>query len=465
MIQTSVLNLPKPHKISFISGLVLLQLTAACVTDNKVPPPSPSLSTGKPSQQGTGFPESTSAETKPGNQAPNESNLNKYAFVTQFEIALGKRDCGVIRNLEKQLVAPPESYSNSVSLATLWCNHQTNPQDKEVADKLLEAISQAMKNESPLFDSTFLELMRSEALAASGEIQASRQSQAKAISQSALQFMGLVSGQVLRAELQDTEQLLTVGQQALLREVRGHLADPMTQAAALTKFDEIIAQVPEGPAREKLLMVRLKLFSAIELAFASQLASLEESRLKKEATTTDELIVKVRKMFPSRGHQQRIDSLVGIQSPNKTALLENTNNQCATPPTASQAGLEKSDLTADRAIQLARSALNDGKPGDAVEVLDSLADAQKNDKTRVLRREASQAHIRDLRRKANELYQRGNLAADNQAKLDSLSQCKQILENILSRYPETDSFTRVKIQKFLNSVSENILDLRKAQAK
>jgi hypothetical protein len=37
--------------------------------------------------------------------------------------------------------------------------------------------------------------------------------------------------------------------------------------------------------------------------------------------------------------------------------------------------------------------------------------------------------------------------------------------NILTRYPETDSFTRVKIQRFLNSVSENIQELRKAQAK
>lgn len=449
-----------------IVSLSILYFASACVTRNSASHSQVNGSTPN-SNAGTSSPR----EEKSSTQAPNPTSIeqptktNNFAFVTQFEMALGKRDCKTIRSLENQLVAPPESYANSTLLATLWCEHQKNPKDKELSEKLFRAIDQALKSEAPLFDATFLENLRSEALVASGELQAARQSQAKALSQSALEFMSLVSGQVLRSDFQDIELLLTGGQAALLREVRSSLADPLTQAAALTKFDDLLSQVSDGPVKDKLLMARLKLFSAIELAFASQLASLEEIRLKKDAASTENMIAQIRKLFPSRPHQQRIDSLVGPQIQSQTTIVDLDPNQCLSTNSVAKVGQEKTEITSDRALQLARSALNEGKPGDAVDVLDSLPETQKNDKTRSLRRESSQAHIRDLRRKANELYQRGNISGDNQSKLDSLAQCKQILENILSRYPETDQFTRIKIQKFLNAVSENILELRKAQTK
>jgi hypothetical protein len=329
----------------------------------------------------------------------------------------------------------------------------------------LAAIDHSIKNEAPLFDASFLEQLRADALSATGDFQAARQSFAKALGQSALQFMNLVSGQALRSELHGLESVLTGAQAALLRDVRDNLATPLTQAAALTKFDELLSQVPPGSAKDKLLSARLKLFSAFELAFASQLAGLEEVRLKGDASATEELAGKVRQMFPSRPHQVRVDALVGSQSGNKASVADLATTQCNTAASNANGSNDKGELSAERALQLARIALNEGNPGDAVVALDNLSDAQKSDKTRSLRREASEAHIRYLRRKANELYQRGTIASDNQAKLDSLAQCKQILENILTRYPETDSFTRVKIQKFLNSVSENILELRKAQVK
>jgi hypothetical protein len=70
-----------------------------------------------------------------------------------------------------------------------------------------------------------------------------------------------------------------------------------------------------------------------------------------------------------------------------------------------------------------------------------------------------------MRRKASEIYKKVAIIGDTQGKLDSLSQCKQILESILSRYPETDSYTRRNIQKFLNSVSDNISELKKGPVK
>ena len=443
------------HALKAFSTLLALQLISACTTEKVSPPPQPTL----PNQQ--------NPQNSPQQQEKNKSDSSgsSAAFVTQFESALAKRDCSTIRSLEKQLVAPTESYSNSVQLATLWCAHQKSPNEKELTSRLLAAIDHSIKNEAPLFDASFLEQLRADALSAAGDFQAARQSFAKALGQSALQFMNLVSGQALRSELHGLESVLTGAQAALLRDVRDNLATPLTQAAALTKFDELLSQVPPGSAKDKLLSARLKLFSAFELAFASQLAGLEEVRLKGDASATEELAGKVRQMFPSRPHQVRVDALVGSQSGNKASVADLATTQCNTAASNANGSNDKGELTAERALQLARIALNEGNPGDAVVALDNLSDAQKSDKTRSLRREASEAHIRYLRRKANELYQRGTIASDNQAKLDSLAQCKQILENILTRYPETDSFTRVKIQKFLNSVSENILELRKAQVK
>lgn len=452
----------KPHQnLSSIYRLLLPMIafgaTSACATLNRESSPTPQPPTQLPQVQ---RPDTLHPKDKP----QQENAKSMLPFVTQFESALAKRDCGIIRQLESQLVAPPESYANSVALAVAWCAHQKSPHDKDALAKLIAALETTTKNEAPLFDLGFIEELRADAFMVAGESIASRQAFAKAIGQSALQFMNLVSGQVLRSELQTVESLLSGSQILLLKEVRSLLSDPNSQAGALTKFDDLISQLPTGAAKDRLNAARLRLFSAIELSFASQLVSLEETRLRADPNASEESATRIRKLFPSRPHQNRIDSLVGIS----TAKL-NGSDALVTCPSSSTpnaaAGLDKAELTAERALQIARAALNEGKPGDAVETLDGLSDAQKNEKTRSLRREASEAHVRELRRKANELFQRGNISNDRQAKLDSLSQCKQILENILVKYPETDTFTRNKIQKFLNSVSDNIVELRKAQAK
>jgi hypothetical protein len=442
----------------FFLAMIAFGATSACATLNRESSPTPQA----PAQ----LPQVQRPDTLPLKDKPQQENAKSMLpFVTQFEGALAKRDCGIIRQIESQLVAPPESYANSVALAVAWCAHQKTPNDKDALAKLITAVETATKTEAPLFDLGFLEELRADALMAAGESIASRQAFAKAIGQSALQFMNLVSGQVLRSELQTVESLLSGSQIPLLKEVRSLLSDPNSQAGALTKFDDLISQLPTGAAKDRLNAARLRLFSAIELSFASQLVSLEETRLRADPSASEESAARIRKLFPSRPHQNRIDSLVGTSA----AAQHSGSAALSTCPSASSpnalAGLDKTELTAERALQIARTALNEGKPGDAVDTLDGLADALKNEKTRSLRREASEAHVRELRRKANELFQRGNISNDRQAKLDSLSQCKQILENILVKYPETDTFTRNKIQKFLNSVSDNIVELRKAQAK
>lgn len=448
----------------FLQNMSLAAVVLAligCTTQRQTPPPSPALPAADKKETGSQQNQSNDRTTASESVVP---------FVTQFEAALAKRDCSTIKSLEGQLSAPPENYSNSVTLAISWCHLQKSPQDKQALGAFVAAADLALKTEAPLFSVGFIEQLKADAYTSAGDMSSARASFSKAMSLSALQFMSLVSGQALRSDLQGIEPLLTGAQSALLKDVRSNLSDQSTQAAALTKLDELLSQVPQGPIADKLSLTRLKLFAAFELAFASQLGTLEEIRLRGDAAALDDATNKIRKLFPSRPHQARIDSIAGSNAAGKPITADSPTatpaNQCAAiSPQDVLNSTDRSSLTADKAMQLAKLALNDGKPGDAVEILDSLSETNKSDKTRSLRREASEAHIKELRRKASELYKRVTLTNDAQAKLDSLSQCKQILENILARYPETDSYTRRNVQKFLNSVSENITEIRKGQVK
>jgi len=386
------------------------------------------------------------------------------AIVTQFETALAQRDCDQVKDLGEQLVAPPGSYAGSVLLATLWCAQQDNPLDPEINERLQKEFEEISKKQVPLFDAVFLEELKIESLRKSGKLNEARSASANAIGISAQRFMSLVSGHVLRSELNGIESSLNGKQVEILESVKSSLNDPMSQALALVKFDDLLAQLPESELKNNLLLVRLKLFSAIEYSFASRLTTLEELRIQSENRKVEELATKLREQFPSQPHQDRINAIVAPETMRAPELPTAQNqNVCTQNPSTVGSLSERGELTADRAIQLARIALNEGKPGDAVQTLDGLPDTQKSDRTRNLRREASEAHIRDLRRKANELYQRGNVSSDNLTKIESFDQCRQILENILSLYPEANRYTRVKIKKFLDSVSDNLIELRKAQ--
>lgn len=386
--------------------------------------------------------------------------------VTQFENALSQRDCQQVQSLQDSLIAPPASYGGSVLLATLWCAQQDAPNDPETNERLAEEFNRIEDQKTALIDAVFIKELRAEALRRSGQTTEARSVTTKAIGISAQRFMSLVSGHVLRNELNELESGLSGKQSEQLESIKASLSDPMSQALALVKLDDLIAQLPQGEMKNNALLVRLKLFSAIEYSFASQLASLEELRVRGENSKADGLAVNLKKQFPSKPHQDRVDALV---SPDVMTAPEINPTQAANlcvPNSPTLGGLvDRSELTAERAIQIARIALNDGKPGDAVQTLDGLPDVQKSDKTRNLRREASEAHIRDLRRKANDLFQRGNVASDSQTKVDSFEQCRQILEQILNLYPEANRYTRVKIKKFLDAVSDQLMDLRKAQTK
>jgi hypothetical protein len=452
-LNTRTFSMPKTA-FSLLPALIFLGCTSGRVSSA----PEPKL----PAQAAPKTNTSTQA------QKDEDSLLTKLTLtqVSQLQAALAKRDCKSIESIADDLPNAGQNNSTAIAFAIQWCAHQKSPKDKTSLERVLSSAEQIQKTESPFLNAAFIEQLKAESLEASGDTTAARAAFAKAMSTSALQFMTMVSGQTLRLDLQALEPLLTGAQSALLNEIRLSLSDNARQATALTKLDELLSQVPAGGVYDKLLAARLKLFAAFELSFASQLGTLEETRLQGNVAALENAAGNIRRLFPGRAHQQRIDSILGKTSSPESAANKTPAQQCAALTPAEVLGSsDRSDLTPDKAMMLAKTALNDGKPGDAVEILDSLSEVNKNERTRGLRREASEAHVKDMRRKASELYKRVAMTGDSQAKLDSLSQCKQILENILVKYPDTDSLTKRNIQKFLNSVSENITEIKKGQIK
>jgi hypothetical protein len=466
------------HPLTSLVTAMFVGVVSACATKETRTLNEPSLSeTTRKQERSSQSPDTKEASDNRGIQNPlakpqatPNSTSAQLPMVTLFERSIAKRDCDAIRTLQNRIITSPESFSTSVALATAWCTLQKSPQDKDSLTRFLNASEQIIKYETPLFDASFIEQLKSEAYALTGDLSSSRDALTKAIQLSALNFTALISSQTTKSDLQIIEPLLNPTQLALLKELRTILASPEAQSTAIAKLDELLSQTSAAPVREKLLSVRLKLFSAFELSFASELTALEELRLKGDRTAFDETVKKVRRIFPARPFQIRLDQVAGTepaQKNNSTEVATGVSaNQCENlNPTAILNSSERFNLTPEKAIQLAKFSLNDGKPGEAVEILDSLNESSKNEKTRSLRREASEAHIKELRRKASEIYKKVSIVADPQAKLDSLLQCKQILENVLTRYPDTDTLTRKNIQKFMTSVVDDLAALKKVTKK
>lgn len=457
--QSTAWNTLSKTSVRFVCGVLPALVVLGCTTAKDASGPQPVL----PAPE---LPKSGNKPEEPKEDKKAVRTTLTLMQVSQIHTALAKRDCKTVDSLAENLPEAAESFSSGIAFAIQWCGHQKSPKDKAALERVLNSAEQLQKSEAPLLNSAFIEQLKGESLESAGDMTGARASFAKAMSLSALQFMTLVSGQTLKLELQSIDPLLTGSQSALLNEIRLSLSDSSRQATAIAKLDELLSLVPAGSVYDKLLATRLKLFAAFELSFASQLGSLEETRLQGNTTALESSAANIRRLFPGRAHQQRIDSILGKNPPADSAAAKPAAQQCAAlSPTDALNSADRSDLTADKAMILAKTALNDGKPGDAVEILDSLSDVNKTDRTRGLRREASEAHVKDMRRKASELYKRVVMTGDSQAKLDSLSQCKQILENILFKYPDTDTLTKRNIQKFLNSVSENITELKKGTVK
>ncbi len=126
---------------------------------------------------------------------------------------------------------------------------------------------------------------------------------------------------------------------------------------------------------------------------------------------------------------------------------------------APSASAPENPLDPERKFTDAKAALNAGDPATAVALLDSVSDADRSEKIRRLRRDAAEAHIKDMRTRARQQYMRAQGTQVKETKIEALRQCLSINEEILAKYPDTPS--KPGIERSINSIKSEIAFLNK----
>jgi hypothetical protein len=129
-----------------------------------------------------------------------------------------------------------------------------------------------------------------------------------------------------------------------------------------------------------------------------------------------------------------------------------------TATTPAVAGSEN-PLDPEKKFNDAKAALNTGDPAAAVTLLDSVPEPERTEKIRRLRRDAVEAHVKDLRTRARQQYMRAQGTQNKGTKVEALQQCLSINEEILAKYPDTPS--KPGIERSINSIKSEIAFLNK----
>lgn len=392
-----------------------------------------------------------------------------------IEMSFAKRNCqqvlehgrllGIIVGKEKNHPVP-----QSTALALAVCECEAAPKDKDKLKTAQNALDAAIKNLTPAFDASFLENLRADIYLAAGD-----KDKALKAKRRAREFLVSLDKNIMQFDAD----ILELGNAlASLNEAqRAKFKDSITLSRrddqlsdALRAIDELLSQVNNPDARVALVEHKSLIQSRQE-----QLFSLEASQLESKKTTgtrepeAREQAQELRKRFPARHFQVRIDAIMGENlntTGSPTAVVPAAENRslsapanAASPATSAPVGVEAG--TAEKALIDARTALDSGNAEKAVEILDSLPEAEKSERTRRLKREAADVHVRELRMRVRDLYNRATSQSDKQIKLDALRQCKQILETILTRYP--DQSGRSGVERNLKTIVQDIEEIGKAK--
>ena len=406
-----------------------------------------------------------------------------------IEASFVRRNCGQIREHTKRLEALKVNTKSSALpvstvLALALCDAEAMPADKTKFLNALTAIDMASRNLEPWVNGAYLENLKAELYLAQKDrpnaLKSKKRERLLLASQD--QALSLVDAQIL--ELTEGTAALSDVQKAKFKEASAFALQDDKLFVSISLLDELLASLPTGgAARTVVLGERARVVGRVEQLFTLESSEVEDKKSTNRDAEAKEQANLMRNRYPTKIYGARIDLLMGISkdggnsTPGSSALSPSSppttppagpasapppvpSNSQPLPGTAAGAPLSETQVV-DKALADAKGALDTGNPQGAVDALDALPENLRTDRTRRLRREAAEAHVRDLRIRVRDLYNRATAQPDKQIKLDSLKQCKQILETILAKYPETPG--RSGVDRNLKTISQDIEDLGKAK--
>lgn len=226
---------------------------------------------------------------------------------------------------------------------------------------------------------------------------------------------------------------------------------------ALGMADSVLAESKSKEARNIIYDTRNRILGRIELLFALDMSLLEGFRGRGQDMEARDLAANMKKKFPQKNYEMRIDGIIASAPLAPGAVPSTTPSVSATILDDNLSDIQK----VDRVLSEGRAALDAGQAQKTVEIVDSLPVNLQTDKTKRLRAEAMEVHVRDLRAHVRALYTRAQAQGSKPAKIEVLHQAKQTLESILSKYPNTT--VKVAVERNLKSVNDEINDLGKSK--
>jgi hypothetical protein len=383
--------------------------------------------------------------------------------LAELDRAFAAQRCDKVIELSNSLgIVPPWRDTSTMPATTAAgvavCRSILAPGDLGKAKFAARVLEDLNETQLPLLSAPWIERLRSDRLAATGNI-----SEAMAAKQNEMQIL---KSQELRQralelelrELGEPSPLFSSGQrQTLERSILASQNDS-TLLRTLQEVDLLLTQVNNPKAREAIIEQRAHLVARLEELFARDFARVEELKSLSKGSEARALAHELKRKYPLLSFGVRLDAAVGetqwTPSPDTDPLR--------TPPAFGSTPAPIGDTAlADKALADAKSAINSGDPAAAVNILDSISETERNEKTRRLRKEAADLHVKDLRTKVREIYERARGQTNRETKLEALRKCKELLELVLSRYPE--STARKGVEMNLRTINLDIEELAKGK--
>jgi hypothetical protein len=389
--------------------------------------------------------------------------LSAVAQIAALDRAFASQQCDKVMELASGLgISPPwrdtTTLPPTTAAAVAVCRSILAPGDltkAKFASRVLEDLNEA---QLPLLSAPWIERLRSDRLAATGNI--SDAMQAKQDEMQILRSYEL-RRRALELELRELSEpspLFTADQRQALEKVILASQNDSSLLRTLQDIDTILTQVHAPKAREAIIEQRAHLVARLEELFARDFARVEELKGQSKSSEARSLAHELKRKYPLSSFGIRLDAAVGESQ--WTPNLD--TDPLRTPPAFGSTPAPIGDTAlADKALADAKAAINSGDPAAAVNILDSISDSERNEKTRRLRKEAADLHVKDLRTKVREIYERAKGQTNRETKLEALRKCKELLELVLSRYPE--STARKGVEMNLRTINLDIEELAKGK--
>lgn len=382
--------------------------------------------------------------------------------IQSIELAYSRGDCkeiaGRVENLINLIMDEhPTKFPLSVLVAISTCTAQLDESDSEQLMRARILVDESLAKLTPTWDRIRLLESKAAILTRQGRFQEAliaRQDLAKFLKQ---QEQKKLENDFAMVRLHSDFRLLNRNEQEQISDINrlasneGKLFEAVNQIQRL----KMETRLSDSPFHSTLQRTEEAIMQRAEELFSREngrLANILEKGDFELAKATAEIL---KRQFPMANFHRRIVSTLNIFS--NLAGNDDSEFHLAISPNA----LETTNLSPELRKNLAKKAINEGNPEQAVKLLRAIPIDHRNPSDISLLAEADANHVRDLRFRVKEIFMSANNSSDSSEKVEKLLQAVDLLNFISTEYPK--SSVRKQIERNILSIRAELQNLRKTR--